>query len=563
MTKYSAILFFSVLACASAVIFLPGLPTSSRTLAASQETAEKKETAVAPAQPPLTAEDGTASSDPSAPAADGQVPPPEATEPAAADKSNAVAADKDEEPAAEIPFGSRPYRVRISIAFDNQGAMSNAVRKQLVGDIELAVVRMYGRMWTTDIETNEWLVPGQGQRLQRLQLSDVFERYPEEEYDKALILTVESSGRSFEISCREYDPWIHELTPLYSERTLDPRSIGTVAARLMRDSFRPVLFYVRQFDDEEGRSLMELQVQAGEISPPDSSAEQVIEGDVLRPFVRSMERRNPKKLQQLKALPLSYIRTMSVDREVARGMVTGYYATHMTFSLFGGKGRRLQHLAVRQRPTASKSRVRLVLQSRRDKPLISHRLAIAYQLGWKDEEDGPQMQLVSDRNGEVIIETRENHPTFWIRVYSGASLLARVPYAPGLLPYDVVALPDDSIRLGVEGELQLLQDQLIDSIALQGVLLARARKAAAAQDAKTVEQLLDDYSNVPAKKEFLESISNIQVLAVQESTKRRMGSTRIDKLCQKLTDSVETFFSNEKREERQTELEQIESAVGL
>ena len=50
---------------------------------------------------------------------------------------------------------------------------------------------------------------------------------------------------------------------------------------------------------------MELQVQAGEISPPDSSAEQVIEGDVLRPFVRSMERRNPKKLQQLKALPLS------------------------------------------------------------------------------------------------------------------------------------------------------------------------------------------------------------------------------------------------------------------
>jgi hypothetical protein len=560
MTKYSVILFLSILTCASAVIVLPGWPTSSRILAASQETAENKETAVASSQPPLTAEDATASSDPLTPAADGQVPPPE---PAAAEKSDVVAGDKEDEPEVEIPFGSRPYRVRISIAFDSQGTMNNAVRQQLVGDVELAVARMYGRMWTTDIETNEWLIPGQGQRLQRLQLSDVFERYPEEQYDKALILTIESSGRSFNISCREYDSRIHELTPLYSERTLDPRSIGTVAARLMRDSFRPVLLYVRQFDDEEGRSLMELQAQAGEISPPDSSAEQVIEGDVLRPFVRSMERRNPKKLQQLKALPLSYIRTMSVDRKVARGMVTGYYATHMTFSLFGGKGRRLQHLAVRQRPTTGKSRVRLVLQTRRDKPLISHRLSIAYQLGWKDEEDGPQTQLVSDRNGEVIIETRENHPTFWIRVYSGASLLARVPYAPGLLPYDVVALPDDSIRLGVEGELQLLQDQLIDSIALQGVLLARARKAAAAQDAKAVEQLLDNYRNVPAKKEFLEFISNIQIPAVQESTRRHMGSTRVDKLCKKLTESVETFFSDEKRQERQTEIKQIESAVGL
>lgn len=562
MTKYSATLWISILVVVSAVICLPGLPTSTRILAAAQETAEKQETVAPSSQPPVTAESDDAPSSAEGPTdtADGQAAPEASVD---ANKPTAVAEKTTEEPEVEIPFGSRPYRVRISIAFDSQGAMNNSVRQQLVGDIEQSVARMYGRMWTTDIETNDWLIPGQGQRLQRLQLADVLERYPEEQCDKALILTIESSGRSFSISCREYDSRIHELTPLYTERTLDQRSIGTVAARLMRDAFRPVALYVRQFDDEEGRSLMELQTQAGEIIPPDPSAEQVVEGDVLRPFVRSMERRNPKKLQQLKALPLSYIRTMSVDRQVARGMVTGYYATHMTFSLFGGKGRRLQHLAVRQRPTADKSRVRLVLQTRRDKPLISHRLAIAYQLGWKDEEDGPQTQLVSDRNGEVIIETRENHPTFWIRVYSGASLLARVPYAPGLLPYDVVALPDDSIRLGVEGELQLLQDQLIDSIALQGVLLARARKAAAAQDAKSVEQLLDDYRNVPAKTEFLESISNIRIPAVQESTRRHMGSTRIDRLCSKLTDSVETFFSDEKRQERQTELEQIESAVGL
>ncbi|MCP4169460.1 MAG: hypothetical protein GY758_01665 [Fuerstiella sp.] len=557
MRKQSAVLFLSALTCVSAAIFVPWLATSPQVFAALQDTAEQNETAAEETASPVAPAAGEQASltEPT----DAQT----STDAAAVEQPVAVAAATEKEAEVEIPFGSRPYRVRISIAFDNQSATRNAVREQFIGDVELAVARMYGRMWAADIEINEWLIPGHEARLERLQLPDVFDLYPEEECDKAFILTVESSGRTFNISCREYDPRIHELTPLYSERTLDPRSVGAVAARLMRDSFRPVLLYVRQFDDEEGRSLMELQTQAGELRPPDASADQVRKGDVLRPFVRSMERRNPKKLQQLKALPLSYIRAMSVDREVARGMVTGYYATHMTFSLFGGKGRRLQHLAVRQRPTAGRSRVRLVLQSRQDKPLISHRLAIAYQLGWKDEEDGPQTQLVSDRNGEVVIETRENHPTFWIRVYSGASLLARVPYAPGLLPYDMVALPDDSVRLGVEGELQLLQDQLIDSIAMQGVLLARARKAAEAQDAKAVEKLLGDYRNVPAKKEFLESISNIRIPAVQESTRRRMGSTRIDRLCQKLGESVETFFSDEKRVERQAELKQIESAVGL
>ncbi len=562
MRKQSGFLFLITVACVSAVIFFPSLPTSPLILAAAQQAVEKDETAAATTQPPPTAEAETESSDPATAASDGQVPPPEADKAAETGEAS-VATDSATEPEVEIPFASRPYRVHISIAFDSNCATSDAVRQQLVGGIERAVARMYGRMWTTTVETNEWLIPGQGQRLERLLLPDVFERYPEEQYDKAFVLTVESSGRSYNISCREYDSRIHELTPVYSERTLDPRSIGTVAARVMRDSFRPVLLYVRQFDDEEGRSLMELQAQAGEIIPPDSSADQVRKGDVLRPFVRSMERRNPKKLKQLKALPLSYIRTMSVDRDVARGLITGYYATHMTFSMFGGKGRRLQHLAIRQRPTSNKSRVRLVLQSRLDKPLISHRLSIAYQLGWKDEEDGPQTKLVSDRNGEVIIETRENHPTFWIRVYSGASLLARVPYAPGLLPHDVVALPDDSIRLGVEGELQLLQDKLIDSIAMQGVLLARARKAAKADDAEAVKQLLEQYKEVPAKTWFLEAISNTRIPAVQEAKKRGMGSTRIDKLCQKLSESIGTFFTDEKRAERQTEIDQLQSAVGL
>ena len=342
---------------------------------------------------------------------------------------------------------------------------------------------------------------------------------------------------------------------------------------------------------------MELHVQAGEILPPDPSAEQVVEGDVLRPFIRQMDRRNPKKLSQLRAMTLSYVKVLRmgptevpsepgnqsedefpaftvlnddgtvaeadvpIDSELGRSIVTGIYLTHMSYSPFGGKGRRMQHLALRQRPTASESRVKLVLQSRPDKPLISHRMALAYQLGYRDEEDGPQTQLVSDRNGEVTIKVKEGHPTFWIRVYSGASLLARVPYAAGLIPYDVVELPDDSIRLGVEGEIQLLSDKLIDSIALRGVLLARARKAAEAGSTDEVDQLLEKYDGVPAKAYFLEKVSNIRNLAEKQAKERRQSASRITKLCTGLSDTVSTFFSDEKRAERTEEILKIRQSA--
>jgi hypothetical protein len=231
-------------------------------------------------------------------------------------------------------------------------------------------------------------------------------------------------------------------------------------------------------------------------------------------------------------------------------------------SLFGAKGRRLEHMGIRQRPTADQSRVRIVLQGRPDKPLVSHRLAAAYQLYWKDEEDGPQSQLVTDRNGEVVIHTRENHPTFWLRVYSGTSLLARVPYAPGLLPYDVVELPDDSVRLAVEGEIKLLADELVDAIALREVLMARATAAAAAGDGQKVEELLSVYETVPGREEFLKQISNVQVPALKEAGVRRTGTRGIKDLCSGLEDTVTRFFSDEKRTQRQAEIVKLKQTAG-
>lgn len=467
--------------------------------------------------------------------------------------------ERPTEPEIEIPFSSLPYTVRAAIAFEGHSLVDGAERQQIVTDIEHAVARMYGRLWDVECDENHWMVPADHRHLGRLKLDDVFARYPEEEFHKAFLITIERDSADFLISCREYDSRIHEITPVSFETVSDKRAIGNTAARLMRDTFRPTLMFLRGYSGENSLTMMEMQVQGGEIIPPDPSAEQVIPGDVLRPFVRQMQRREPKKLKKLQGLPLTYLRVMDVDTEETRGLATTVFITHLRAQLFGAKGRRTQHMAVRQRQGATRSRVRLILKGSEDKPLISHRLALAYQLNWKSEEDGPQTQLVSDRNGEVVIETRENHPTFWIRVYSGSSLLARVPYAPGLIPSDTIELPDDSIRLGVEGEIQLLADELVDAIALREVTFARAKKTAAAGDVAQLNELLATYDSVPSKQYFLEQATNIRVTSAKESRIRGVRNTLAERMCENFTGTIETFFTDEKRAARLLEIRQTKA----
>lgn len=482
------------------------------------------------------------------------------------DESAIVSSNEQKVPAKadlpeELPFRSQPYTVLISVGFDGPAYRNEANRKETLDQVLRSAQRLYGRLWQITIRSSDWMVPGDAAHVERLAEEEMQERFPEEAFQKVFLLSVSGSGSLHDVACREYDSRVHELTPVLHESLRDSRSVPNTCARLMRDSFRPVLMFVRRFSDEDNHTRVEMQAQGGQILTPDESATQVLAGDVLRPFRREMDRRDRTKLKLLRPFPLTYLRVMSVDTEVTRGLAETVFLSHLHPDSFLGKGRRTQRLALRQRPTAEKSVVRLVLTSRPDKPLISHRLALAYQLGYKDEEDGEQTKLVSDRNGEVTISTRPNHPTFWIRVLSGTSLLARVPYAPGLIPFDTVKLPDDSVRLAVEGEIQLLSDELIDAIAKREVLIARAKKKAEEGDTQTVTELLDEYSEIAGKDYFLEKSKTIQTNAETEAAAKRVGTSRLAALCESFNGSIETFFTDEKRAARLQQIREIKATA--
>jgi hypothetical protein len=171
--------------------------------------------------------------------------------------------------------------------------------------------------------------------------------------------------------------------------------------------------------------------------------------------------------------------------------------------------------------------------------------------------------MLSDRNGDIEIEVDPENPTYWLYVYSGSVLLARVPYAPGLIPFDIMRLPDDSVRLGVEGELYLLRDQLVDMVAQKAVYMSLAKKAAGEGNVAGLEAAMAQLDALPGQKRFEEQLNQIQTDAVTKAEQQRNSGakTKVEKLCKKMGESLTIFFAADKRVKEAEELEKLRQSA--
>jgi hypothetical protein len=537
--------------------------------------------------------------------AEAQTPPATESTPPAETASNA-AAEPARQPASEsviksdkteiqtdphllIPIPQRPYRTLVLVSFAGNRVETAAMRRSLVTGVRHSVARVWGQMLDATVRENDWLIPGTVDLLHRVELEDVFERYPEKAWDKVLLVTYEDSYGEFKVAAREYDPRIQELTAVRQAATLDERSLPDVAGRLMRESFRPALFLDTA---NPGSDELELLLQAGEIIPPDPLAAQIAKGDVLRTFMRHMERRDPTQLKALQRLDLTYVRVTDFNRDLSipvsgganpetdgtisiegqseidsdfidRSHVSGVLISHLPYPPFGARGRNVQQMAVRQRPAADRSSVQLVLNSRTDRPLVCHRVDKVAKLRWREDSELPSVRMVSDRNGRIEIEVDPDHPTFWLYVYSGALLLARVPYAPGLVPEDTIKLPDDSLRLGVEGELYLFRDDLVDIVAQRAVYKSLARKASAAGNLDDLEDAVEKLTELPGKKEFDAKLNAVKQPAVTraDALRNRSARRKIERLCKAMSDSLGDFFSSDKQIAELQEIEKLKEVA--
>jgi len=492
--------------------------------------------------------------------------------------------DTDASTAVELPLSHRPYQVVVEVGFDGSDTRGPLTQSLLTEDIRKGLQRMYGHMWNSDVRNSDWLIPASSYRLERLTEADVQAHYDGSAVEKVILIGVSGSRNAFEVSCREFDVRVQELTPILKQQTNDIQDVGAIACRLARDSFRPVTMFIAPSVD---KTELEFELQAGTLTPPDPTAAQIADGDVLRPFLRQLDRRNPGKVKSLQRLDLSYVRVTSFDQELRtdvaspedspvrvadvtsvpatytdNGHVKGVLISHGLVP-FGGRARSVEQIALRQRPAATKSRVRLVLQSRPDRPLICFRVDRVSKLRQTDVNESPGVRMLSDRNGDIEIDVDPQNPTFWLYVYSGSVLLARVPYAPGLIPRDVMKLPDDSIRLGVEGELYLLRDQLVDMVAQKAVHMSIAKKSAAEGNVPGLEAAIAQLDALPGQKRFDELLNKIKTDALTKADQQKNTGARkkVEKLCTKMGESLTLFFAGDKRLREAQEIERLRQSA--
>ena len=445
--------------------------------------------------------------------------------------------DKPKPPPIEITR----YKTLISLMYNTDSGISKTMRSGSTRDIRAVVERTWGRMWDTTWEQNEWIYPAKFDVLSRLTEEELVARYEKTPVDKVHLIAINRAGPQWHVMVREYDKSSQTLTEPTVGSVYQQGRVAELVGQLLQESFRPTVELESTVFDQ-----LELRLKAGEFPAPDPAAEQIVVGDVIKPYLRYKNKRNPEIVEKLQLLPLTYIVVTSVDR----GRIKGVQVSGVMSGL-GGKRRRVDQMGYRQRPRYKESQLRLILRGRDDRPLVCHRVEVVAKMRSRDKTIGEPLKLLSDRDGRVTISVSDKHSHFWVYVYSGTMLLARVPYAPGLKEYEIIELPDDKVRLRVEGELSLIKGKLIDIVARRAAHMAMAQKYAKDGKWPQSQAEMEAMSKLDGLEEFAGEINAIQVPAIKytKQNRQRAAEKRITRACNDMMSILKRYFDPEKEVE--------------
>ena len=434
---------------------------------------------------------------------------------------------------ADEKFESQPYRVLVSVAFDNDAGLSRDFRRTTLQSLADVIDRSYGSMWQTEIVENIWLFPTSDVGLQRVTLNHFKSRVETARFDNAFLVTIDMTGSRWNVSGRQWGAATRTIGPTVSAATFDRRDVAATAADVIDRMFQPVLTVERV----EGNKVT-LRMQAGRHSPADPKAAQIRPGDVIQPFFRYLD--DKLAVRRIQTLPWTYLIADSVDG----GRVKCSLVSGLRSPLGSSRRRSVDVIALRVRPHFDSTRLKLVPQGIPSKPLIGYSVSAVAKRNANDKPKGEPLKQVTNRRGAVDIPTVNDGPLVWLYIRSGESLLSRVPFVPGIVQTETIQLPDDSIRLSVEGATDLLMIRLVDTVARRAVLIARARILAREGDWKHVDPQVVKIDKLPVIKDFESELTLIRVPALEAAVrdKNRFAEANVNRICTRVSGLIKRYL---------------------
>jgi len=466
----------------------------------------------------------------------------------------AVETPPAEAPQPPVPLEYQPYRARVWVEFAHDPSLTAAFQRRVREEIAVRIRQIFGLVIALDakqpVETARWQKPLDEAGLERLTESEVRRQLGDSNPDKAFVVLVRTRGPRFEIACREWDAARNVLSPVSVQETWERPRVAETAVTLLWRVFQPI-YTVDDVDPQADRARVS--VRAGRLPLGDPEKALVKPGDLLQPFFRYLDRQ--QLLQRVQVIDWTYLIVERVDGgEAACQIISGRRG-----ALGTNRRRRVEARAVRVQPMHRETSLRLALYTNREQTLGGHQIVVTPKSA---DESAPAVEpflAVTDRDGTVRLQNAPEYDWAWLAVRSGDTLLARVPFVPGLVPEATLELMNDAQRLAVERELDLMKTRLVETVARRATLSSRALALARAGDEPGARRLLADAEQLPKLADFESQLNAVRVPALEaaQASRDRLAEGRINRLCSQTRDLIRHYLAEDKLRVVREEIDEL------
>ncbi len=333
-------------------------------------------------------------------------------------------------------------------------------------------------------------------------------------FDKIILMTVTGEPDSSRVTLREFDTQTQLGSTIVSQQAWQLAKLCDVAFNTILDGFAPLALI-----EQVKAGQVKLWLKASSLPPRDPSVQLVAKGGAFRPVIRFEHRDGRPK--NITPIQWSYL---TVEK-VSGGKVDCKLITGLRSPLAGRRRGRVRQLALAVVPPHEPST--LILQTREKQVLPGYDV-------YARPPDSPTTTLVgrSDWKGRVTVPPAAN-PIRVLMLKNGGALLARLPIVPGLQPTFVAEIPDDDVRLEVEGIITGLQEELVDLVTQREILMQRIKTKL-----ERVE-LADEEASKPLLAEASELLDELDRIPKADVFSRRLRTEK-EKIVKKLTDKHTT-----------------------
>lgn len=478
----------------------------------------------------------------------------------------------------------KPYRIRIDIAYAPNARLSPLNKSRIQNQLLQKIERSVGEKWILTekqssqtkpdsligIYENDWLPLPSQVGLQRVNTKEILKRFPDQSFDKLYLIAIESAGIGYCISGREFDRLSRKLSPLIKTETFETSFLSGTVFQTINDLFSPIVT-VEAVNDNQ----VTVAEQGSQYLSPDPTVATLAKGYFFVPFLRYLNRE--REVKNIQMIPWTYIVLEELNRKYATCSISSGLR-----GILSGSRRRVETLAIRVKPEFSNTRLSLIPRGSSTQSYAGMQVEISplnpqevrqKQIAakkLKDESKKPPAQPVdyitgqflTNRSGTISLKPDPKHPLIWLYIRSGKALVANVPYIPGIDRSIAIQIPDDRIRLNVEGELEILNGELIEEVASLSMKKSRIRGLAKRNDWKKVDDELRKLeSAISPKQIFQNKLNLIQVTALEKAQKQfnKSAQSRILRLCRDTSDRIDRFLDPSGIIDLKTELQDLKA----